>query len=214
MQEETGASPDEVTRAFILVRDIYGFEALWAAIDALDNQVPAAVQSEMLIEAGRLRAARDALVPAPAPREAAHRRGARDLPARARGLPPAAAGDPLGRRPRDLRGDGRAARGARACPPELARDMAGLDALYAVLDATEVARETGQRPGGGRAALLRAGGRPRAALVRRAHHGAADRHDVAGARAERASRRPREPAARPHDARWRSSRPVAPTRPR
>jgi glutamate dehydrogenase len=33
---------------------------------------------------------------------------------------------------------------AKGVPQELARDMAGLDALYAVLDATEVARETGR----------------------------------------------------------------------
>jgi glutamate dehydrogenase len=54
MIEETGASAEEVTRAYILVRDIYGLEALWAQIDALDNQVPVALQSEMLVEAGRL----------------------------------------------------------------------------------------------------------------------------------------------------------------
>ncbi|MDH5264120.1 MAG: NAD-glutamate dehydrogenase, partial [Betaproteobacteria bacterium] len=33
---------------------------------------------------------------------------------------------------------------AKGVPPELAGAMAGLDALYAVLDATEVARETGR----------------------------------------------------------------------
>ncbi|HRE14148.1 MAG TPA: NAD-glutamate dehydrogenase, partial [Usitatibacteraceae bacterium] len=45
---------EEVVRAFILVRDVYGFETLWSDIDALDNRVPAALQSELLIEAGRL----------------------------------------------------------------------------------------------------------------------------------------------------------------
>jgi glutamate dehydrogenase len=45
MQEETGASSEEVTRAFILVRDIFGLEALWSEIDALDNKVPAALQT-------------------------------------------------------------------------------------------------------------------------------------------------------------------------
>ncbi len=54
MQEETGATPEEVTRAFILVRDIFGLESLWSAIDALDNRVPAGLQYDMLIEAGRL----------------------------------------------------------------------------------------------------------------------------------------------------------------
>ena len=54
MIEETGATPEEVTRAYTLVRDIYGLEALWADIDALDNKVPAQLQYEMLIEVGRL----------------------------------------------------------------------------------------------------------------------------------------------------------------
>jgi len=54
MQEETGATPEEVTRAFILTRDIFALEALWSEIDALDNKVPAEVQYEMLIEVGRL----------------------------------------------------------------------------------------------------------------------------------------------------------------
>jgi glutamate dehydrogenase len=54
MQEETGASAEEVVRAFVLVRDIFGLESLWSEIDALDNRVPASLQSELLIEAGRL----------------------------------------------------------------------------------------------------------------------------------------------------------------
>jgi glutamate dehydrogenase len=54
MMEETGASPVEVTRAYVLVRDIYGLDALWEQIDALDNRVAAEVQYEMLIEVGRL----------------------------------------------------------------------------------------------------------------------------------------------------------------
>jgi glutamate dehydrogenase len=54
MQEETGAAVEDVARAYILVRDIFGLDALWASIDALDNKVPAAVQYEMLTEVGRL----------------------------------------------------------------------------------------------------------------------------------------------------------------
>jgi len=54
MIEETGATAEEVTRAYVLVRDIYGLEALWSEIDALDNKVPAQLQYDMLIEVGRL----------------------------------------------------------------------------------------------------------------------------------------------------------------
>ncbi|HXF79588.1 MAG TPA: NAD-glutamate dehydrogenase [Usitatibacter sp.] len=54
MQDETGATPEEVTRAFILTRDIFALEPIWAEIDALDNKVPAQLQYEMLIDVGRL----------------------------------------------------------------------------------------------------------------------------------------------------------------
>ncbi len=54
MQEETGATPDEVTRAYILTRDIFGLDPLWLEIDTLDNKVPAQLQYEMLIDVGRL----------------------------------------------------------------------------------------------------------------------------------------------------------------
>ena len=54
MIEETGAPTEEVTRAYLLVRDIFGLDALWTQIDALDNKVPAQLQYEMLVEAGRL----------------------------------------------------------------------------------------------------------------------------------------------------------------
>ncbi|PWB60757.1 MAG: NAD-glutamate dehydrogenase [Betaproteobacteria bacterium] len=142
MQEETGATPEEVTRAFILVRDIYGFEALWAAIDALDNRVPSAVQAEMLVEAGRLvlRAVLWFL-----------RRRGEKLPI-AEVLAIFQPGLEAFRRqlPAMLSAADRATFEATASrleskgvPAPLARDMAGLDALYAVLDATEVARETG-----------------------------------------------------------------------
>ncbi len=52
MQEETGATPEEVTRAYIRTRDIFDLETLWAEIDALDNRVRAQLQYEMLQEVG------------------------------------------------------------------------------------------------------------------------------------------------------------------
>ncbi len=54
MREETGATAAEVVRAFILTRDVFEMTPLWNDIDALDNKVPTATQSEMLIEVGRL----------------------------------------------------------------------------------------------------------------------------------------------------------------
>ncbi len=54
MQEETGAMPAEVVRSFVLTRDIFLVGDLWNRIEALDSKVPAAVQNDMLIDAGRL----------------------------------------------------------------------------------------------------------------------------------------------------------------
>jgi glutamate dehydrogenase len=54
MCEEAGASAPEVVRSYILSRDVFQLEQLWSQIDALDNAIPAATQSTMLIEVGRL----------------------------------------------------------------------------------------------------------------------------------------------------------------
>ena len=52
--ELTGRGPGEVTRAYMIVRRIYGLGAFWDGVNALDNKVAAAVQHEMLLGAGRL----------------------------------------------------------------------------------------------------------------------------------------------------------------
>jgi glutamate dehydrogenase len=54
MREETGATAAEVTRCYILTRDVFAMQPLWQAVDQLDNKVPTATQSQMLIDAGRL----------------------------------------------------------------------------------------------------------------------------------------------------------------
>ncbi|HUI99970.1 MAG TPA: NAD-glutamate dehydrogenase, partial [Usitatibacter sp.] len=139
MQEETGATAEEVTRAFILVRDIFGFEALWAGIDALDNQVAAKLQYEMLVDAGRLllRATLWFL-----------RRRRERLPiARVLDIfrPGLAAIE--GELPGILGAEDRAAfeqaalrLASEGVPQALALRVAALDALYAALDVTEVAQ--------------------------------------------------------------------------
>src|SRR5947208_4549546 len=54
LMETTGAKPDEIVRAYLLNREIFGFVDLWMAIEALDNKVDDAVQSSMLIDTARL----------------------------------------------------------------------------------------------------------------------------------------------------------------
>jgi glutamate dehydrogenase len=54
VHEETGADVDDIARAYLCARDIFQIEALWAEVDALDNEVDAAVQSAMLLRARRV----------------------------------------------------------------------------------------------------------------------------------------------------------------
>ncbi len=50
VREETGLGVDQIFGAFLLVRDIFGLEDLWPAIDELDYEVPSAIQTLMHLE--------------------------------------------------------------------------------------------------------------------------------------------------------------------
>jgi glutamate dehydrogenase len=54
LMERTGAKPAEIVRAYLLQREIFGYVELWQSIEALDGKVADSVQSEMLIDAGRV----------------------------------------------------------------------------------------------------------------------------------------------------------------
>jgi glutamate dehydrogenase len=54
MQEETGARTADVVRAYLLTREIFDFVSFWQGVEALDHEVPDAVQSDMLFESERL----------------------------------------------------------------------------------------------------------------------------------------------------------------
>jgi len=54
MQEETGAAAPDVVRAYLVVREVFGFVELWRGIEALDYQVPDRTQTAMIIDGGRL----------------------------------------------------------------------------------------------------------------------------------------------------------------
>ena len=140
MQEETGATAAEVVRCFILARDIFCVGDLWAAIDALDHKVPAATQSEMLIDAGRLvlRATLWFL------RRRAERMPIADVlqlfapgvAATSKRLPALLSAEDLAA----LKvGEERLA--SQGIPVALASEMARLDAMYSVLDIIENAQE-------------------------------------------------------------------------
>ncbi len=50
LRERTGCTTDEIARAYLIVREIFALPQLWADIEALDNRVAVAVQTEMLLE--------------------------------------------------------------------------------------------------------------------------------------------------------------------
>jgi glutamate dehydrogenase len=52
--ELTGRGPGEVTRAYMIARRIYDLDQFWEDVNGLDATVPAAVQHEMLLAAGRV----------------------------------------------------------------------------------------------------------------------------------------------------------------
>ncbi|MEO3427912.1 NAD-glutamate dehydrogenase [Pelagibius sp. CAU 1746] len=54
VREKTGMPPEEVVKAYVIAREIFGMREIWAQIEALDNKAPALVQSRMLVECGRL----------------------------------------------------------------------------------------------------------------------------------------------------------------
>ena len=47
MQEKTGSSPAEITKAYLITRQVFGMHGLWGRIEALDNKVPAEIQTAM-----------------------------------------------------------------------------------------------------------------------------------------------------------------------
>ncbi|MBA3609984.1 MAG: NAD-glutamate dehydrogenase [Rubrobacter sp.] len=52
--EETGATTADIARAYTAAREIFGLRDLWTAIEALDNQTTAEVQTAMMLDARKL----------------------------------------------------------------------------------------------------------------------------------------------------------------
>ena len=54
LREETGASTEEIIRAHTAARAVFGLDGIWDEIEALDNEVPAGVQTRMRLHSRRL----------------------------------------------------------------------------------------------------------------------------------------------------------------
>ncbi|MFF1559212.1 NAD-glutamate dehydrogenase [Streptomyces sp. NPDC058279] len=54
LREETGAATEEIVRAQLAAREIFGLAEVWDAVEALDNQVAASVQTRVRLHSRRL----------------------------------------------------------------------------------------------------------------------------------------------------------------
>ncbi|HWH01512.1 MAG TPA: NAD-glutamate dehydrogenase [Pilimelia sp.] len=141
--DETGASAADVIRAYVVIREVYGLDELWRSIEALDNQVPTAVQTGLYLESRRLldRAVRwlasSRRSPIDVPAEVSRLRGGvrrllPELEVRFRG----AERESLLAHAAELRGKG--------VPPELAAQATRVMYSFGLLDVVEVAESTGR----------------------------------------------------------------------
>jgi len=54
MSDDTGKPASDVARAFTIIRESFDLRSIWTAIEALDNKLPASVQTDMLVSVGSL----------------------------------------------------------------------------------------------------------------------------------------------------------------
>jgi glutamate dehydrogenase len=142
LREESGAPASDIARAYAAARDIFEMRPQWGEIEALDNQVEAGVQAEMLLAGRRLieRGSRWLL---------RNRRRPLDIGATVQFFGPGAAAlyDAVPRllgasdlEPLTVRADELEQAGV---PPALALRVATLGTMFATFDIVEVAEEAG-----------------------------------------------------------------------
>ena len=138
----TGRDAGAIARAYLIVRDVFGLEAVWEAIEALDNKAPAAAQTQLLL------AVMEAVVQAV--RWFLLSGLALDIAARVREFQPgvhtlaAHVAELLPESERRLNEQRRAAYVQAGAPPELAERVLVLSALSTAMDIIQVREETGR----------------------------------------------------------------------
>jgi glutamate dehydrogenase len=144
-REETGASAEDVLRAYVVARDVFGLPELWRAVEEQDNQVPITAQTTAYLLTRRLldRTVRWLLQ---------NRRSPLDVPAEIAALRPGVS-RLLPRLGELFRGDEQAALRARAeslvaegLPEQLADQVARVSYSFGLVDLVEVARSAGLNP--------------------------------------------------------------------
>ena len=138
MQEDTGADAPEIARAYTIARDVFEAAEIWAAIEALDNQVDADVQTDLLLRVWEImRHATRWLLNRPGHEldiGAAIEAYGPGLKALREKLDAVMVASEKADRDRDV-----ADLEARGVPAALARSVAELEAIYPALDIIEIA---------------------------------------------------------------------------
>ena len=143
MREETGASSPDLTRAYLVARDVFAMPTFWAAVDRLVADVDTDTRTTLLLEGRKLteRATRWLLMSRRAPLDI---QGTVDSFAEGLGrivpqLPRLLVGS-------DLKSftERRDAFVTRGVPDELAERVAGMVPAYSTLDLVEIAHGTGR----------------------------------------------------------------------
>jgi glutamate dehydrogenase len=136
--EETGAKPADIARAYTVAREVFELRELWADVERLDGQVPAHVQTAMLIDGRRLaeRGAVWLLRNRRQPIDVASevKRFGPGVAEVARSLPRLLIGGAADRYEQRVR-----RLGEQSVPSELARRVAWLSPILSALDVVEVA---------------------------------------------------------------------------
>ncbi len=141
--EETGATPEQIARAFVVCREVFGLSSFVAAVEALDNVVPTAAQTQLYLEFRRLldRSVRWFLASRPAHLDIAAEIGrfgpvVADLGPRIPELLRGVELKRLERRAKELEKQG--------TPADLALRAACLLDQYSLLDVVDIASDTGE----------------------------------------------------------------------
>ncbi len=142
--EETGATPEQVARAYVVCREVFGLAGYVRRVEATDNVVSTGAQTALYLEFRRLidRSVRWFLTSRPATLDIAaevarFRPGIEAFSGRVPELLQGSERARLQRRARELEGKG--------VPQELALVAASLLDLYSLLDCIEIAEDTGEK---------------------------------------------------------------------
>ena len=209
LNEETGASVPDITRAWLVARHVFGLPGFWVQVEALDGKVDTATQIAMALEARKLteRAARWLLH---------SRRPPFDIQANidffASGVLTVAAGLPKLLTGRDLAGyeERRDAFAARGVPDDLAHWVSSMVPAYSTFDIVDCRVKHAAQHRGDRGDVLRPGRTAADQPAAGPDYRAAPRRPVEHDGARRAAGRPVRGSCRAGQGRAQGDRPGQP----